>query len=77
MGRIEIGPQFLVLTNDFLDMDVVDMMVKGLQNGTIKPEDLTRPYITFKDGTWYVNDGNHAVKAFQLAQVEKIEADTY
>ena len=77
-SRIEINPSELVITNEDIDMQVVGDMVSGLLAGTIKPEDLTVPYITFVDGQgWCVNDGNHTIRALQLAGITSIQADTY
>ncbi len=77
-NQIEVNPRELVITNEDVDMKVVHDMVAGLLAGTIKPEDLTVPYITFVDGQgWCVNDGNHTVRALQLAGISSIKADTY
>lgn len=60
-----------------MDEDYIASLVEGLQNGTIRPEDLPKPYLRLKDGKAYINDGGHTTEAFRRAGIEEIDADWY
>ena len=67
----------LIQTNPDLDETYIAALVEELENGTIQPEDLPRPYLRLKGGKPHINDGSHKTEAFRRAGIEEIDADWY
>lgn len=74
-GRFRVSD--LLPTNLGLDEKYIAILVEGLRDGSIRPEDLPRPYLRLKDGRYYINDGSHKIRAFLEAGIEEVEADWY